>query len=78
MFKHKNEFPEFKSQNDYYRFAIDFKNNPPSGTLRKIIPNGDVLMYNTKNNTFISIDKDGLIRAVFRPNDGIEYWKRQR
>lgn len=31
--KHKSQFPEFVSQNDYYNYALNFYNNPPRDTL---------------------------------------------
>lgn len=43
--KHRHEFPELNSQNDYYRFARSFVDNPPVGTLTKVRKNGDVLLY---------------------------------
>ncbi|EPR84353.1 hypothetical protein L289_1474 [Acinetobacter gerneri DSM 14967 = CIP 107464 = MTCC 9824] len=66
--KHKDEFPTLLSQNDYYRFAQDFVNNPPTGTLVKVRKNGDSVLYQPSTNTFAVKTKDGLPRTIFKPN----------
>lgn len=75
-YDHKNEFPELKSANEYYRFALNFVKNPPDGTLIEVRATGDKLLYHPATNTFASINKDGFIKTVFRPKDGILYWNK--
>ena len=75
--KHKSEFPELRSQNDYYRFARDFVENPPAGTLTKTRSNGDVLFYQPSTNTFAIKDKNGNIKTMFKPKDKEKYWNAQ-
>jgi Hemagglutinin repeat len=76
--KHASEFPSFKSANDYYRAASEFVSAPPSGTLVKTAPNGDVLLYNPSTNTFGVRTSDGLPKTMFKPDDGMTYWSKQR
>lgn len=76
--KHKNEFPEFKNSEDYLNFTHQFIKNPPKGTLTKTRANGDSLMYNPDKNIFISITKDGSPRTMFKPENGLEYWEKQK
>nr|WP_263077396.1 VENN motif pre-toxin domain-containing protein [Moraxella nasicaprae] len=66
--KHKHEFPEFRSQNDYYRFARNFVDNPPAGTLTKVRANGDMVFYQPSTNTFAIKDKSGSIMTLFKPD----------
>ena len=75
--KHKSEFPELRFQNDYYRFARDFVENPPAGTLTKTRSNGDVLFYQPSTNTFAIKDKNGNIKTMFKPKDKEKYWNAQ-
>ena len=75
--KHKSEFPELRFQNDYYRFARDFVENPPTGTLTKTRSNGDVLFYQPSTNTFAIKDKNGNIKTMFKPKDKERYWNAQ-
>jgi hypothetical protein len=58
--KHGAEFPNLNSANDYYRASTNFVTAPPAGTLTKVAPNGDVLLYNPATNTFAVRTSDGL------------------
>lgn len=75
--KHGNEFPELQNAKQYAEQAKDFLNNPPKGTLTKTRPNGDVLRYDPKTNTFGVQNADGAPKTMFRPSDGINYWNKQ-
>lgn len=75
--KHKSEFLELRSQNDYDRFARDFVENPPAGTLTKTRSDGDVLFYQPSTNTFVIKDKNGSIKTMFKPKDKEKYWNAQ-
>lgn len=46
--------------------------------LTKTRANGDSLMYNPDKNIFISITKDGSPRTMFKPENGLEYWEKQK
>ncbi|WP_242650059.1 VENN motif pre-toxin domain-containing protein, partial [Rodentibacter trehalosifermentans] len=76
--KHKNEFPELKNSDDYLNYVHDFIKNPPEGTLIKERTNGDKLFYYPEKNTFISINKDGVPKTMFKPEAGINYWEKQK
>jgi uncharacterized protein RhaS with RHS repeats len=75
--KHRSEFPELQNAKQYAEKAKDFLNNPPKGTFTKNRPNGDVLRYDPKTNTFGVKGADGSPKTMFRPNDGIDYWNKQ-
>ena len=66
--KHKSEFPEFQNARQYAEGSTRFLNNPPDGTMRKVRPNGDVILYNPKDNTFGIMSADGSPRTMFRPS----------
>ena len=43
--KHRSEFPEYKTAEEYGNAALEFFRSPPKGTLKKIRSNGDRLYY---------------------------------
>ncbi|RYZ86112.1 MAG: hypothetical protein EOP06_15105 [Proteobacteria bacterium] len=75
--KHAGEFPEYTSSAQYARAAQSFVTAPPLGTLIKYKPNGDTVYYSAETNTFAVKDLTGAPRTMFKPVDGIEYWRRQ-
>ncbi len=75
--KQRPELPEFHNAAQYVQGTKDFFNNPPSGTLKKVRPNGDTLFYNPANNTFAIQAPDGSPRTMFRPASGMNYWNKQ-
>ena len=77
FYKHRAEFPEYKTVKEYGDGAVKFFNKPPEGTKFKHRSNGDRLLYHEKNNFFGAATKDGIIKTFFRPNRGIRYWNRQ-
>lgn len=74
--KHRAEFPELGNALQYFRMAKDFFGRPPAGVLTKA-RGTDLLQYHPATNTFGVRSSNGVIRTVFRPVDGIEYWRRQ-
>jgi len=62
----------------YIRKAQAFVGHPPAGaqTLKRV--NGDVLIYDAKDNIFAVATKDGIPRAMFKPDQGAEYWDLQK
>lgn len=76
--KHRDEFPEIKSRDDYVDAANDFLNNPPPGSEIKNRDNGDVLVYDPATNTFGVRNGDGEPRTMFRPREGRGYWDKFR
>lgn len=52
---------------EYVEGANSFMHNSPNGTLVKSRPNGDILKYDSKTNTFGVMDKNGNPRTMFKP-----------
>ncbi len=75
--KHRREFPEFKTAEEYGSAALRFFADPPEGMLKKFRKNGDRLYYHQKSNYFGVTAGDGTPKTFFRPNRGIRYWNRQ-
>lgn len=62
----------------YVRRAHDFAGSPPRGTERIERANGDVLLYDAKANVFAVVAKDGAPKTMFKPRDGMAYWREQQ
>ena len=75
--KHRREFPEYRSAQEYIEGAHQFLRGPPSGTLFKSRDNGDRLLYDPATNTFAVQSGNGAPRTMFRPRNGQQYWNRQ-
>lgn len=75
--KHRAEFPKILNAKEYVQSAKKFMHNSPKGTLIKTRSNGDILKYHPGTNTFGVMDAFGTPKTMFKPNDGIKYWKRQ-
>lgn len=72
--------PEFgaQSHDDYMAMVHGFIHSPPDGTLTLKRNNGDTLFYDAKDNVFAVMTKKGAPRTMFRPDDGMAYWERQK
>lgn len=72
--------PEFgaKSYDDYMAMVHGFIHAPPDGTQTLRRNNGDTLFYDPKGNVFAVMTKKGAPRTMFRPDDGVAYWNRQK
>ena len=66
-----------KSVDDYIDKAHAFIADPPKGTLKLTRDNGDRLFYDPKGNTFLVATRDGAPRTMFKPDDGMAYWREQ-
>ncbi len=75
--KHRAEFPEFHSAQEYGDAALNFFQNPPEGTLTKVRPDGEKLYYHPPSNTFGVTAPDGTPKTLFRPSGRMNYWNRQ-
>ena len=60
----------------YVARAHAFIRNPPPGTLTFRRRNGDRLMYDPAGNVFAVATKAGAPRTMFKPEDGMAYWRR--
>jgi pyocin large subunit-like protein len=64
---------------EYVDQAHAFIAKPPAGVERATRSrNGDKLFYDPKSNTFLVATKDGAPRTMFKPDDGAEYWAKQK
>ena len=66
-----------KSVDDYVDKTHAFLANPPKGTLRLSRSNGDKLLYDPKGNVFAVATRDGAPRTMFKPREGMSYWREQ-
>lgn len=62
----------------YIKKAQNFVGHPPAGAQTLKRENGDVLIYDAKANIFAVATKDGVPRAMFKPDQGAAYWDIQR
>ena len=58
--------------------AHGFVSHPPKGTLTMTRNNGDRLLYDPKGNVFAVASKAGAPRTMFKPDDGMAYWEKQK
>jgi len=58
--------------------AHAFVGHPPKGTQTLTRQNGDTLFYDPKGNVFAVADKNGAPRTMFKPDDGEDYWRKQK
>ncbi len=63
---------------DYVADAHAFADTPPAGVAKLERSNGDALLYDAKSNTFAVVAKTGAPRTLFKPRDGLAYWKQQQ
>lgn len=64
---------------EYVDQAHAFVAKPPAGVQRATrSSNGDQLLYDARSNTFAVATRDGAPRTMFKPDDGAEYWVRQK
>ncbi len=66
------------SEADYVSRAHAFAEAPPADVQKLQRSNGDSLLYDARSNTFAVIDKAGAPRTMFKPRDGLAYWKQQQ
>lgn len=75
--RHGAEFGS-KSFEDHMAMVHGFIHAPPPGTQTLKRNNGDTLFYDPKGNVFAVMTKKGAPRTMFRPDDGVAYWNRQK
>lgn len=66
------------SIDQFVKKAHAFVDHPPAGTLTLTRANGDTLFYDPKANVFAVANKDGAPRTMFKPEDGMAYWEKQK
>ena len=67
-----------RTADDYLVKVRAFTENTPRGTETVKRPNGDTLFYQASTNTFAVVDRNGVPRTMFKPDDGQSYWARQK
>ena len=67
-----------KSADDYLAKVRAFTEATPKGTETVKRPNGDTLYYQASTNTFAVVDRNGVPRTMFKPDDGPTYWAQQK
>ena len=67
-----------RSAEDYLARVQAFTSNPPRDADTARRPNGDVLYYQASTNTFAIVDRNGVPRTMFKPDDGPAYWAKQK
>ena len=66
------------SAEDYLEKAKRFTHSPPADAEKISRPNGDTLIYQARTNTFAVVDRRGVVRTMFKPSNGPDYWERQK
>jgi hypothetical protein len=69
---------ETKTVDQFVKKAHAFVGHPPKGTLTLTRKNGDILYYDPKGNVFAVASKEGAPRTMFKPDDGMAYWEKQK
>jgi pyocin large subunit-like protein len=67
-----------RSLDQFVKKAHAFVGHPPKGTLTLVRQNGDTLYYDPGANIFAVASKDGAPRTMFKPDDGMVYWQKQK
>ena len=67
-----------RSADDYLTKVRAFTEATPKGTETVKRPNGDTLYYQASTNTFAVVDRNGVPRTMFKPDDGPAYWAQQK
>ena len=67
-----------RSLDQFVKKAHAFVGHPPKGTETLTRQNGDTLYYNAKDNIFAVANKEGAPRTMFKPDDGMAYWEKQK
>jgi pyocin large subunit-like protein len=67
-----------KSADEYLVKVRAFTEATPKGTETVKRPNGDTLYYQASTNTFAVVDRNGVPRTMFKPDDGPSYWAQQK
>ena len=72
--KHGKEFG-FQTQDEYIAAVHDFIKNPPAGTLMRVQPDGDTVLYNPDKNWFAVKTKNNVPRTMFKPDPNIHGYR---
>jgi pyocin large subunit-like protein len=76
--KHRDEFPELHSAEEYGEAALALFRTPPEQTLVKTRADGDRVYFHPPSGSFGAVTSDGYPKTFFRPDRGIQYWEKQQ
>jgi pyocin large subunit-like protein len=77
-FERDGEAFDAHTLDQFVKKAHAFVGHPPKGTLTLTRPNGDTLFYDPRGNVFAVANKEGAPRTMFKPDDGMAYWQKQK
>jgi pyocin large subunit-like protein len=66
------------SVDEYVSKVHAFVSDPPRGVETLKRANGDLLIYDPKDNVFAVVARDGAPRTMFKPDEGAAYWDEQK
>jgi len=76
--KHKLEWENITKE-EYLKRSKELLNSKVGGNIDGFVSkDGTVFRYNAATNEFATAKADGTIETLFRPKNGIEYWKDQK
>lgn len=76
--KHASEFgSKFKNADEYLKGAQNFFKRESEEILQFTRKNGDVVRYDKANNIFGVAKGDGTIKTFFKPDEGLNYFKKE-
>lgn len=78
QFERDGQAFDTKTLDQFVKKAHAFVGHPPKGTLTLTRQNGDTLFYDPKDNVFAVANKEGAPRTMFKPDDGMAYWQKQK
>jgi pyocin large subunit-like protein len=78
QFERDGEAFDAKTVDQFVKKAHAFVGHPPTGTLTLTRKNGDILFYDPKGNIFAVSNKEGAPRTMFKPDEGMAYWEKQK
>ncbi|WP_161495052.1 hypothetical protein [Caulobacter sp. BP25] len=77
-FERNGEVFGAKSADDYVAKVHAFVSDPPKGAQTLKRANGDLLIYDPKDNVFAVVSREGAPRTMFKPDEGAAYWTEQK
>lgn len=78
QFERDGQAFDARTVDQFVKKAHAFVGHPPKGTLTLTRKNGDILFYDPKGNVFAVASKEGAPRTMFKPDDGLAYWEKQK
>lgn len=67
-----------RTVDDYVKKTHAFVAKPPAGSQTLKRANGDTLIYDPAGNVFAVVTRAGAPRTMFKPDDGADYWRKQK